>query len=105
MLPRLIPASSDWTYADPLLTVTLTFGETMDQTTKAPPGDFVLVVDDVEKIPISTIWDDANDFTMTYSEATLGAAVVRCRYSAKNPLMLSVLGELVTPFDILVTAP
>ena len=103
--PRLIPASSDWTYADPLLDVVLTFGENMNQASQPLPGEFVLDVDGTLKTPILVTWDTATECSLHYSEAVLGAAVVRCRYSTKNSDFVSAAGEVVTPFDILVTAP
>lgn len=105
LLPRFIPASSAWTYVDPALEVVLTFGESMDQTSEPLPGDFVFDVDGVEKTPVSVTWDSATELSIEYSEATLSPTAVRCRYSTQNPDFLSVAGELVTPFDILVTAP
>ncbi len=105
LLPRLIPASSDWTYADPALDVVLTFGENMTQGTEPDPTDFVLDVDDVMKTPDSVQWDSATELSLHYAEATLGPSVIRCRFDRKNILFESVLHELVTPFDILVTAP
>ena len=104
-MPRLIPASADWTYADPALDVVLTFGENMDQTSEPLPGDFVLDVDGVLKTPIAVAWDSATELSVEYSEAVLGPTVVRCRYSTINPDFESALFEKVTPFDILVAAP
>ena len=103
--PRLIPASSDWTYADPLLDVVLTFGENMNQAVQPLPGAFVLDVDGTLKTPILVTWDSATECSLHYSEAILGAAAVRCRFSTIDPLFESAAGEKVTPFDILVTAP
>jgi len=103
--PRLIPASSDWTYADPLLDVVLTFGENMAVGTQPLPGDFAIDVDGVDKVPILVTWDSATELSLHYSEATLGPTVVRCRFPTINPLFVSAAGESVTPFDILVTAP
>jgi len=105
LLPRLIPASSDWTYADPLLDVVLTFGENMNQVVKPDPAEFTLDVDGTDKVPILTTWDSATELSIHYSEAVLGAAVVRCHYQTKTDNFKSVLKEQVTPFDILVTAP
>lgn len=105
LLPRFIPASSAWTYSDPALDVVLTLADVMGQTTEPLPSDFVLDVDGTEKTPISITWDSATELSIQYDEVTLGPTVVRCRYSAKNPDFLSVTGELVTPFDILVSAP
>ncbi len=101
----MIPASSDWTYADPLLDVVLTFGENMDQTSQPLPGDFILDVDGTLKVPIFITWDSATELSIHYSEAILAPTVVRCRYSTINPNFVTVAGEVVTPFDILVTAP
>lgn len=105
LLPRLIPASSAWTYADPALEVVLTFAEDMDQTSQPLPGDFVLDVDGTEKTPDTVTWDSATELSLNYSEVALGPAAIRCRYSTINPDFKSVLLEKVTPFDILVTAP
>lgn len=103
--PRFNPASSAYTYADPVLDVVLTFGESMDQTSEPLPGDFIFDVDGTLKTPISVDWDSATELSVQYDEAVLGPTVVRCRFSAKNPDFLSIAGEVVTPFDILVTAP
>lgn len=105
LLPRLIPASSNWTYADPALDVVLTFGENMDQTSQPLPADFVLDVDGVAKTPDTVTWDSATELSVEYSEVALGPTAVRCRYSTINPDFESALFEKVTPFDILVTAP
>lgn len=103
--PRFIPASSLWSYGDPVLDVVLTFGEAMDQTEEPLPGDFVFDVDGVEKTPISVTWDSATELSIQYDEATLGPSVVRCRYSKVNEDLRNIALEVVTPFDILVTAP
>ena len=103
--PRMIPVSSDWTYSDPLLSVVLTFGETMNQTKEPLPAEFVFDVDGTEKTPINAAWDSATEFSIEYEEVTLGPSIVRCRYSAINPDFVTAAGEVVTPFDILVTAP
>ncbi len=103
--PRLIPASSNWTYADPAFEVVLTFGENMDQTSQPLPADFVIDIDGVEKTPDTVTWDSATELSLDYNEAVLGPTVVRCRYSKINPDFESALFEKVTPFDILVTAP
>lgn len=103
--PRLIPASSAWTYTDPALDIVLTFGEDMDETSTPPPEAFVLDVDGTEKTPDAIAWDSATELSIEYSEATLGPTVIRCRYSTHADDFVSVVGEEVTPFDILVTAP
>jgi len=101
----LIPYVADWTYADPLLDVVLSFSENMDQTSQPLPGDFVLDVDGTLKTPVLVTWDGATEVSLHYSEAVLGPTVVRCRYSTINPDFESALFEKVTPFDMLVTAP
>lgn len=103
--PRFIPASSDWTYVDPALDVVLTFSETMDETEQPLPGDFVFDVDGVEKTPITVTWDSATELSIQFDEAVLSPTVVRCRYSTINEDLRNVALEVVTPFDILVTAP
>lgn len=103
--PRLIPASSVWSYADPALDIVLTFGENMDQTSEPDPGDFVLDVDGTDKTPTNITWDSATELSIEYSEATLGPTAINCRYTKINPEFESALFEKVTPFDILVTAP
>jgi len=77
----------------------------MDQTAEPDPASFIFLVDDVEKVPTLFTWVDATNCDIEFNEAVLGPTVVRSRYSLKNPLFLSVGGELVTPFHILVTAP
>jgi len=86
------------------LTVVLTFEPSMDETTEPPISSFVIDVDDVEKTPDSVAWLTPHEFSLNYSEAALGPSVIKCRFSTKSPLFLSLTGELVTPFDILVTA-
>lgn len=103
MSPRLIPASSGWTYADPLLDIVLLFGENMIIATEPDPADFVLDVDGTDKVPVNITWDSATQLSIEYSEAVLGPSAVRCRYSTINPDFESALFEKVTPFDILVT--
>lgn len=105
LLPRLIPASSNWTYGDPNLAVVLTFGENMDEASEPDPEDFVLDIDGTDKTPDTITWDTATELSLDYSEATLGPTEIHCRFSKKNPDFLSVAGEVATPFDILVTAP
>jgi len=77
----------------------------MDVGVEPLPGVFTFIVDGVEKTPTAIVWDDATHLALEYDEAVLGPTVVRCRLSAKDPLLRSQPGELVTPFDILVTAP
>lgn len=105
LLPRLIPASSAWTYIDPMFSLDLTFGENMNQVTKPDASEFVFLVDGVEKVPTDEIWSSATVFNLQFSEALLAPTVVRCRYKTKNPDFESSLGEVVTPFDILSAAP
>lgn len=105
LLPRFIPSATLWAYADPILTITLTFAEDMDQTVAPDTTDFVLTVDDVVKTLATSIWQDARNIELEYSEATLAPTVVDLRYSAKSINFLSVLDELVTPFDLEITAP
>jgi len=104
-LPRFIPPTTAWVYADPVLTVAIDFPEAMDQTAQPLPGDFVLTVDDVVKPIASLSWISALTMTLLYSEAVLGPTVVKLRFSTKSPLFRSVLGEIVTPFDLVITAP
>jgi len=105
LLRRFIPSSSVWSYIDPDLMVTLTFGEDMDQTVVPLPADFVLIVDDVDKTPDVVHWGTARTLVLDYSEGSLSVGQVRCRFSTKTDLFRSILGELITPFDIYVTAP
>ncbi len=105
LLPSLIPVTIVTTYADPLLTLVITFGEDMDQTVEPLPAEFVIVVDGVSKTPISFTWDSATQCTITYSEGVLGPTVVRLRYPAGSARFLSLLAERVTPFDFLTTGP
>ena len=104
-MPRLIPTSSGWTYVDPLLTCNLIFTEDMSILSEPIPADFVLTVDDVVKTVLSSSWLDLHTLTLTYNEAVLGPGVVRVRFSTKNPDFISVAGEIVTPFDMVITAP
>lgn len=104
-LPRFLPSASIWAYADPLLTITLTFPENMDLGDEPPATDFVLTVDDVVKTVLDKQYTDATHFELTYSEGTLGPSVVEVRYSRKSALFQSALEELVTPFDMIITAP
>jgi hypothetical protein len=70
------------------------------------PESFVLLVDDVPITPDSASWDSVTELSLKYSEATLGPTVIRTRFSAFDPNFKSDPSEeLVTPFDILVTAP
>lgn len=105
LLPSLIPVTIVTTYADPLLTLVITFGEDMDQTVEPLPAEFVIVVDGVSKTPITFLWDSATQCTLTYSEAVLGPVVVRLRYPTGSSRFRSVLLELVTPFDFLTSGP
>lgn len=103
LLPRMIPASTLWSYIDPDMTLTLTFGETMDQTVVPVPADFVLTVDDVVKVPSDVHWTGATTCVLDYSEVALAPNDVHLRFSTKTPLFLSILDELVTPFDLFIT--
>lgn len=92
----------DYTYVDPNLAITLTFGESMDQTVVPLPAQFVLTCNDVVKVPDTVSWDDATHLSIDYAEAVLTVDLCYLRYMAKDPNFLSVLDELVTPFDLLV---
>lgn len=105
LLPRLIPVGTAWAYADPDLTFDLQFSENMDQTATPPTSSIIIEVDGVEKEPDNLTWQSATNILVDYAEAVLGPTVVRCRFSAKHDDFLSVAGELVTPFDILIPAP
>jgi len=104
-LRRFLPDTLNWVYADPTLTITLTFPETMSEVTTPVPGDFVIIVDDVEKTPLDVEWGMVNDLAITYDEAILGPTAVRLRFPTKTDLFISDLDELITPFDLLVSAP
>jgi len=88
-----------------MLTITLTFPETMSEVTTPVPADFVIIVDDVEKTPLGVEWGMVNDLSITYSEALMTPTVVKLRFSKKTDKFISVLDELITPFDLLVSAP
>lgn len=105
LLPRLIPVSSAWTYADPLLDIVLTFAENMFDGITPPADVFIFDVDGTLKTPTSITWDTVTELSLEYSEVTLGPTAVRCRLSATHPDLKSDATELVTPFDILVDAP
>lgn len=83
----------------------LTFTDDMSIATQPIPADFVLTVDDVEKTALSSTWFDLHKLTLTYNEVTLNPSNVSVRFSTKNPDFISVAGEVVTPFDILITPP
>ena len=84
--------------------VTVTFGEDMDQTVAPVAADFNLELDGVPKVPTAVHWTTATTLVLDYSEALLDPALVELRFSTKTDQFLSVLGELVTPFDIEVIA-
>ncbi len=105
LLPSLIPTTIVTTYADPLLTLALAFGEDMDETVEPLPAEFTIVVDGVDKTPITFVWDLAFQCTLTFSEALLAPTVVRLRYPTGSSRFRSVLLELVTPFDFLTSGP
>jgi len=77
----------------------------MDSGVTPDPSTLVVIVDDVAKTPTSVAWDDGTHVTFSFDEVALGPAVVTCRYSTKDPDFRSNLDELVTPFDMAVTAP
>jgi len=85
--------------------VYLNFGETMDNGPKPLASDFIVNIDGVDKDPISTGWASNTQLTISLTVPGLTPAVVRCRFFAKTSMFHSALGELVTPFDILITAP
>ena len=103
LLPSLWPDSQEWTYADPILSVQLDWNEVMIDGVEPLPAEFEFLVDGVPKTPTTFIWNTTTQCTLTYSEALLGPSVVRNRYQTSSPRLLSVLGELVTPFDQLVS--
>jgi len=85
--------------------VELYFTEDMSILSEPIPADFVLTVDDVVKTALSSSWFDLHQLTLTYDEAILGPTVVKVRFSTKNPDFISVAGEIVTPFDLVITPP
>lgn len=105
LLPRLIPTGGDWTYGDPNLGITIDFAEDMDQTAEPPMAFWKIDVDGVNKTPDSGAWVDARQYGLAYAEAVLGPTDIRLHWQTKHPDLLSVLDELVTPFNILLTAP
>lgn len=90
---------------DPDLSVTLNFAEDMDQTVQPLPADFVLSCDDVVKTIDTVTWVGARELAIDYSEVALAPTIVALRYSTKSSLFLSLLDELITPFDLIITAP
>jgi len=104
LLPRFLPVTLDYTYVDPNLAITLVFDENMDQTVVPLPAQFILTCNGILKIADSIAWDDATHLSVDYSEAILDVDPCLLRYKAKNINFLSVAGELVTPFEILIAA-
>ena len=76
----------------------------MDQTVVPLPAQFALTCNDIVKVPDTVSWDDATHLSIDYAEAVLGVDPCRLRYPAKDVNFLTVHDELVTPFDIIVTA-
>ncbi len=103
--PSFLPTSILTVYIDPTLTLGLTFGENMGQTVEPLPTEFVIVVDGVDKAPLTFTWASATEATITYSEVALGPVVVRLRYPTASARFRSVLLELITPFDFLTSGP
>lgn len=83
----------------------LYFTDDMSIASEPIPADFVLTVDDVVKTVLSSSWLDLHQLTLTFNEAVLGPSVVKVRFSTKNPDFISVAGEIVTPFDLVITPP
>lgn len=102
LLRRLIPSSSEFSYADPALEITVDFAQDMDNGVTPVPGDFVLTVDDVVKTIDTVSWDDNRHLSVDYSEAVLGPTVVELRFSTKTANFITDVDEFVTPFDIIV---
>ena len=100
LLPSFWPSALDWTYVDPLFDMLLSFDEDMDQTIFPLPAEFILTIDDIEQTISAVTWDDATTLSVEYSEAVLNPIVASLRYPTSSPRFLSVLGELVTPFDL-----
>ena len=103
LLPSSTPTSGTWAYADPTLTMVLTFPVAMDQTVIPLIGQFVAEVDGVPKAPGTVVWNDATHMTLTYLEAVLGPAVVRLQYDQMFPNFVSLDAQPVFPFDLLLT--
>lgn len=96
-----MPTGFEWSYADPDLTLVVTFPVAMDQTVQPAPGHFVIDVDGVPKTPDSLGWTDPLTLTLPYSEAVLGPSVVRLQYPLQLPNFKSLQGQPVFPFDLL----
>lgn len=77
----------------------------MDQTVAPAPGQFVIDVDGVPKTPDTVVWIDPGTLGLTYAEAVLGPSVIRLQYPRMFPNFLSLAGQPVFPFDLLLTAP
>lgn len=82
----------------------LSFPVDMDQTVEPVGADFVLLVDGVPKTPVVQGWDTATLLELSYQEALLAPAVVRCQYPDMLPNFRSLQLQPVFPFDLLLVA-
>lgn len=105
LLPSSTPTSGNWAYEDPNLIGDLIFPVDMDQTVTPAPGHFVLDVDGAPKTPDSCTWFDARTLQWAYAEAVLGPTLVRMQYPIMAANFLSLAGQPVFPFDLLLAAP
>lgn len=103
LLPSSTPTSGTWAYIDPTLSGQLEFPVAMDQTVIPDKTEFILEVDAAAKPLLTLVWADATHLGYTYDEALLGPSVVRMQYDQMAPNFLSLDGQPVFPFDLLLT--
>ena len=103
LLPSATPTSGEWTYVDPALVIPLFFPVDMDQTVEPLPAQFIIDVDGAPKTPDALGWTDATTMTLTYNEAVLGPSVISLEYPDLLPNFVSLQGQPVFPFDLLIT--
>ena len=101
LLPSATPTSGEWSYVDPGLVIQIFFPVDMDQTVEPLPAQFIITADAVPKTPDSLGWTDATTMTLTYNEVALDPSVVRLAYPNMLPNFISLAGQPVFPFDLL----
>lgn len=101
-MPSAVPTGATWSYGDPVLDVRVTFAVDMDQTVQPLASELVITVDGAPHDPSAVNWDDATHLDLEYSEALLGPTDVELAYPAMFPNFLSLQGQPVFPFDIIV---
>jgi len=93
-----ISATAD--YADPNLSIVITFQSAMDQGVQPFPFEFTIYANDVTKTPDSLNWTSATTMLINYAEAGLGVGPFDIQLPAATDRLRCLAGSVIPAFRL-----